>query len=54
METPQVPGTDDQIDVNYSVEEQPSGSITASVGFAQNAGLILGGAISQSNFLGTG
>lgn len=54
VETPAVPGTDDQIDVNYSVEEQPSGSITASVGFAQNAGLILGGSISQSNFLGTG
>ena len=41
VETPQVPGTDDQIDVNYSVEEQPSGSIMASIGFAQNAGLIL-------------
>lgn len=54
VETPQVPGTDDQVDVNYTVEEQPSGSITASVGFAQNAGLILGGAISQNNFLGTG
>ncbi|MGH8354695.1 MAG: outer membrane protein assembly factor BamA [Pseudomonas sp.] len=54
VETPQVPGTDDQIDVNYSVEEQASGSITASVGFAQNAGLILGGSISQNNFLGTG
>ncbi|HLA31075.1 MAG TPA: outer membrane protein assembly factor BamA, partial [Pseudomonas sp.] len=54
VETPQVPGTDDQVDVNYSVEEQASGSITASVGFAQNAGLILGGSISQSNFLGTG
>ncbi|WP_394559493.1 outer membrane protein assembly factor BamA [Aquipseudomonas alcaligenes] len=54
VETPQVPGTDDQVDVNYSVEEQPSGSITASVGFAQNAGLILGGSISQNNFLGTG
>jgi len=54
VETPQVPGTDDQIDVNYSVEEQPSGSIMASIGFAQNAGLILGGSISQNNFLGTG
>ncbi|WP_455231040.1 outer membrane protein assembly factor BamA [Geopseudomonas aromaticivorans] len=54
VETPQVPGTDDQVDVNYSVEEQPSGSVTASVGFAQSAGLILGGSISQSNFLGTG
>ena len=49
-----MPGTDDQVDVNYSVEEQPSGSITASVGFAQSAGLILGGSISQNNFLGTG
>ncbi|MBD9423957.1 outer membrane protein assembly factor BamA [Pseudomonas sp. PDM15] len=54
VETPQVPGTDDQVDVNYSVEEQASGSITASVGFAQNAGLILGGSISQNNFLGSG
>lgn len=54
VETPAVPGRDDQIDVNYTVEEQPSGSITASIGFAQNAGLILGGAINQNNFLGTG
>ncbi|WP_277962031.1 outer membrane protein assembly factor BamA [Pseudomonas sp. RIT-To-2] len=54
VETPAVPGVDDQVDVNYSVEEQASGSITASVGFAQSAGLILGGSISQSNFLGTG
>lgn len=54
VETPAVPGRDDQVDVNYTVEEQPSGSITASVGFAQNAGLILGGSIVQNNFLGTG
>lgn len=54
VETPQVPGSDDLVDVNYSVEEQASGSITASVGFAQDAGLILGGAITQNNFLGTG
>lgn len=54
VETPVVPGTDDQIDVNISVEEQPSGSVTASVGYAQYAGLILGASISQSNFMGTG
>ena len=28
VETPPVPGTDDQVDVNYAVEEQASGSIT--------------------------
>ena len=54
VETPAVAGVDDQLDVNYAVEEQASGSITASVGFAQSAGLILGGSITQNNFLGTG
>ncbi len=54
VETPEVPGVDDQIDVNYTVEEQPSGSIGASVGFAQGTGLILGANIQQNNFLGTG
>ncbi|MFF7710563.1 outer membrane protein assembly factor BamA [Pseudomonas sp. NPDC007930] len=54
VDTPAVPGVDDQVDVNWAVEEQASGSITASVGFAQSAGLILGGSITQNNFLGSG
>ncbi|PKM31185.1 MAG: outer membrane protein assembly factor BamA [Gammaproteobacteria bacterium HGW-Gammaproteobacteria-11] len=54
VETVQVPGAEDLIDVNYTVEEQPSGSITASLGFAQGTGLILGGSISQNNFFGSG
>ena len=54
VETPQVPGTDDQIDVNFSVEEQPSGSISATLGYSQGYGLILGGNYQQSNVLGSG
>jgi len=54
VETPEVAGADDLIDVVYSVEEQPSGSIGASVGFAQDAGLILGLNLQQDNFFGTG
>jgi outer membrane protein insertion porin family len=54
METTDVPGTGDQIDVEYAVEEQASGSIGASIGFAQGSGVILGGNIQQDNFLGTG
>ncbi len=54
VETPQVPGSTDQIDVDYTVEEQPSGSVTASLGFAQGRGLILGAGVSQNNFLGSG
>lgn len=54
VETPTVPGSEDQIDVNYSVEEQPSGSISATVGFAQDTGLILGLSYQESNVFGTG
>lgn len=54
VETPAVPGHDDLIDVEYTVEEQSSGSIGASFGFAQDAGLILGLNLQQDNFLGTG
>ncbi|MEH6585349.1 MAG: outer membrane protein assembly factor BamA [Halioglobus sp.] len=54
VETPQVPGHDDLIDVEFEVEEQSSGSIGASFGYAQDAGLILGLNLQQDNFLGTG
>ena len=54
VETPAVPGVDDQVDVEYTVEEQPSGSIGASLGFAQGAGIILGANLQQNNFMGTG
>jgi outer membrane protein insertion porin family len=54
VETPEVPGHDDLIDVEFEVEEQSSGSIGASFGFAQDAGLILGLNLQQDNFLGTG
>ena len=54
METPEVAGHDDLIDVEFDVEEQSSGSIGASFGFAQDAGLILGLNLQQDNFLGTG
>lgn len=54
VETPAVPGTEDQIDVDFSVEEQPSGSISATLGFAQGTGLILGARYQENNVFGTG
>ena len=54
VENVPVAGTSDQIDVVFSVEEQPSGSIGASVGYAQGTGLIIGANLSENNFLGTG
>ncbi len=54
VENREVPGTNDQLDVFYTVEEQPSGSIGASLGVAQGSGISLGGNIQEKNFLGTG
>ncbi|HTI95874.1 MAG TPA: outer membrane protein assembly factor BamA [Rudaea sp.] len=52
--TPKVPGTDDQVDMDVTVEETTSGSFTFGVGFSQVYGLVLSTSISQNNFLGTG
>ena len=54
VETPEVAGTDDQVDVKFSVEEQPSGSISATLGYAQSSGLIVGAGYQETNVLGTG
>ncbi|EPC01745.1 membrane protein [Litchfieldella anticariensis FP35 = DSM 16096] len=54
VETQPVPGEPDLLDVTYNVEEQPSGSISASIGFSQSAGVIYGASLAQNNFLGTG
>ena len=54
VETPAVPGTTDQVDVNYSVTETSSGSITAGAGYSQTSGILFNASVSQDNFLGSG
>lgn len=53
-ETPAVPGTNDQVDVNYTVVERPSGSLMFGIGYGQDSGLLLNASVTQNNFLGTG
>ena len=54
VETPAVAGTQDQVDLNISVEEQPSGSLLAGLGFSRTQGIIFDTQLVQENFLGTG
>ncbi len=54
VETIPVPGTSDQVDLEYSVVEQQSGSFSASIGFSQGSGMLLGLNVQQDNFLGSG
>ena len=54
VETPPVVGTNDQIDVNYSVVEKSSGNLMAGVGFSQTQGIVFNANISQDNIFGSG
>lgn len=54
IETPAVEGSDDQVDIIVSVEEQPSGSFQIGFGFSQIQGLIASISVQQDNFLGSG
>ncbi|MGD9163193.1 MAG: outer membrane protein assembly factor BamA, partial [Chromatiales bacterium] len=54
VETPAVPGSTDLVDVNVSVTEAASGSLSAGIGYSQTQGVILNASITQDNFLGSG
>jgi len=54
IETPAVPGTDDQIDVEVTVEERAAGSFSIGLGYSQIQGLIASLSVQQDNFLGSG
>ena len=54
VETPPVPGTTDQVDVNINVTEKSTGNISVGAGFSQSEGIILAGSVSQSNIFGSG
>ena len=54
VETPPVVGTSDQIDVDYTVVEKPSGNLSAGIGFSQVQGIVLNANIAQDNVFGSG
>ena len=54
IETPAVPGTNDQVDVNINVAEKSTGSIQFGAGLSSSEGVVLGITVNQPNFLGTG
>jgi outer membrane protein insertion porin family len=54
IETPAVPGSADQVDVNVTVKEKPSGNFLAGIGYSQSQGILFNTSITQNNFLGTG
>jgi len=54
IETPAVPGSPDQVDLDVTVTEKPTGNLLAGVGYSSAEGLVLTGSVSQNNVFGTG
>jgi outer membrane protein insertion porin family len=54
VETPSVTGTTDQVDVNLSVVEKPTGNILLGAGLGSGEGVTLSGSIAQHNIFGSG
>ena len=54
IETPPVPGTTDQADVEVTVTEKATGSLQAGVGYSSSDGLVLSASVSQQNIFGSG
>ncbi|MDB5902447.1 MAG: surface antigen [Betaproteobacteria bacterium] len=54
LETPAVQGTTDQVDVNVSIAEKPTGAVLLGAGFGSGEGVILSGSVTQQNIFGSG
>ena len=54
VETAPVAESADQIDVNFTVEEKPTGSILLGAGYSTVDKVVISGSISQSNIFGSG
>ncbi len=53
-ETDPVPGSADQVDVNYKIDEGPGASLSGGVGYSQLYKLTLNGDFTDADFLGSG
>lgn len=54
VETPAVPGTTDQVDVNLNVKEKPTGNVMLGAGFSSEEKFVISGSVSQNNIFGSG
>lgn len=55
IETPTVPGTQDQVDINVAVKERSAfGSLNFGIGYGDAQGFLVNTSVTQDNFLGTG
>lgn len=54
VQTVRIPGATDQVNLDYHVEEKPTGSLQAGIGYSDTQGAVVNLSVTQDNFIGTG
>lgn len=54
VDTKPVPGSDDLVDLVFTIKERPPGSVQFGVGYSGAQGFLVTGQLTHTNFLGTG
>ena len=54
VETPAVPGASDQVDVDFTVVERASGTLSLGAGYSNSEGAVFDVSVTEENVLGTG
>jgi len=52
--TEPVPGSPDQVDVNFAIKERAASSVSGGIGYSAYEKFVLNGSLSDTNFLGSG
>lgn len=54
VKTTKVPGSSNEVDLDYSIKERPPGTANVGIGYGSQSGVVIDGQIANANFLGTG
>ncbi len=54
FETNRVDGSDDLVDIDWTIKEGPSATLSGGIGYSESSAFILNGSYADSNFFGTG
>ena len=54
IETPAVPGSPDQVDMNVKVKERATGNVQFGLGFSSSDGVLINAAVTERNLFGSG
>jgi outer membrane protein insertion porin family len=54
VNTTRVPGSDDQVDLDFDIKERPGGTASIGLGYGSQSGFVIDGQVVNADFMGSG